>query len=92
MRLAKAIFDGTQVREVVAFEMPQEAIPGPDPLAYAYGFMRGFAGDPLLEKGERRRDLAEAFITGHQLGRDVKAGKQPMPAWVVSQDMKEVGA
>jgi hypothetical protein len=85
MRLAKAVFDGTQVHEVLAFEMPQETIPSDDPLAYAFGFMRGFAGDSLVEKGERRRDLAQAFIAGHQLGREVKVGNQPMPAWATKE-------
>ena len=88
--ISKAEVVGGQIRHALAFTVQFGAILNDDPIAYSMGFLAGYAGDPLVRKGERKSDLAQAYINGHQLGGAVKSGKQPMPAWAVPQDMKEV--
>ena len=87
--ISKAEVVGGQIRPIVAFTVQFGAIPNTDPIAHAMGFLGGYAGDPLFGPGERRKDLAKAYVTGHRLGRAVMAGTQPMPEWARSQDPKE---
>jgi hypothetical protein len=87
--ISRAEVVGGQIRPIVAFTVQFGAIPHEDSIAHAMGFLGGYAGDPLVGPGERRKDLAKAYVTGHRLGRAVKTGKQPMPEWARSQDPKE---
>ena len=80
--MQKAELGPCGVQTLLAFDMDLHSAPSDDPIAYCYGFMNGYAGDPLVPKGEKRKDLAKAYVAGHRLGREVKTGTKPMPVWV----------
>jgi hypothetical protein len=87
--ISRAEVVGGQIRPIVALTVQFAAIPNADPIAYAMGFLAGYSGDALVPKGEKKLDLAAAYISGHRLGRDVKADKKPMPEWARLQSPKE---
>ena len=86
--MAKAELGPLGVQTLLAFDMDMNSAPSDDPIAYCMGFMHGYGGDPLVLKGEKKKDLAKAYIAGHRLGREVKAGRKPMPVWAKLQQPK----
>jgi hypothetical protein len=87
--ISQAELTPTGIHTKLAFSVNMQGTPSDDPIAYSMGFMSGYAGDPLVPKGEKRKDLAKAWIEGHKLGREVKAGCKPMPDWASPQE-KEI--
>jgi hypothetical protein len=81
-RFCKTVNEGGKIRTLVEFQIETNEIPSDDPLAYAYGFMQGYVGDPLVGPGEKRSELAKAYIQGHEVGKQVVGDATPMPPWV----------
>lgn len=52
-----------------------------DPIAFAYGFHKAMSGQKMIDKGEKRREMAKEYLRGYALGSKVRRGKAPMPAW-----------
>ena len=62
------------------------SIPSDDPIAFGFGFSRGYAAarlDPTYGMGDEVEveDLAPAYCAGYMLGVGVQMGTEPMPAW-----------
>ena len=56
-------------------------VPSVDPIAYAMGFKDGWS---MSSEPARRYfdDKADAYVEGFKVGRRVRAGLEPVPAWV----------
>jgi len=79
--MSRMTVENDQLKPLITFQMEMQKAPSDDPIAYCYGFMNGYAGDSLVQKGEKKKDMAKAYIDGHTHGCNVKSGKMPMPAW-----------
>lgn len=87
-KISQATVGPDGVKPIVAFNVTMEEVPSDDPIAYSMGFMQGYVGHPLVSKGEKRSELAQAYVDGHALGRKVKTGTTAMPDWAVKEETK----
>lgn len=67
---------------VGAISIDLDQILNDDPLAYAYGFAQGYRG----EERSSEKDLAPAYVDGHDHGKAVHDKTLPMPAWAEKRD------